>query len=488
MLSSRIPGHRRGNCTEEGWKTSSSRNASVERGLSELPDDRLPAGRCRSVSEGLGGAFSRPSSAVVDDSAASMHASIKVITYGLCVAGFSIFAMFAVLALQLSSFKAEVWRTSEVRSQQVLGEVSAQVQGHAKGMRVELSEVLDSKLYALKAELRRDLALEIRHQVEAISTQIQIQGSGKLADLASLLDTKLKEHHTTAGDSNFPVVAGLVEIDELLDRKLKGVMPAARLPESISQMERTLESLERAEHHLADELHELGGRLKAGAGVPDAEALASRTINLETFSKVSDLPLNGSLLGTHVLLVPEGCKESAVYAEDAQPNLDMRRVGIASGELAKDLRIEGRCPEAVCLWKGVASDALDQGLKRFSSNQGETFNDWAERACQHVELGFRNLGNEALDIFWVHPDYKNNIFQGQLPPYKEKKDVFWRTARLGHQFIAMSSTTNQVVRRVTVEHVLSIYRLPVNGTLPLQGQVLDNGEPDPNAHGAMLEL
>ena len=69
-----------------------------------------------------------------------------------------------------------------------------------------------------------------------------------------------------------------------------------------------------------------------------------------------------------------------------------------------------------------------------------------------VVLGFLNMGKFAVDLFWVHPDSGARTFQSKLPIYPHQGEPHWRTVRLGHQFVLVSTVTKETMREITVHH------------------------------------
>lgn len=193
-------------------------------------------------------------------------------------------------------------------------------------------------------------------------------------------------------------------------------------------------------------------------------------LKLPTFASLPELPVNADgYLASHMFLVPAVCNATASEAQATEPHLTGQRTfGLASDALVAELGvIDVTCPEALCLWKDAPPHDLAKGVARYSGHRAnEDLHAWAQRECEQVEIGFRNAGNDVLDLYWLHPLHRDRVHQGRIQPAEDANDaVFWRTVRIGHEFVAVDSASGSVVRRVFAEKQLAVYTVPRNDTL-----------------------
>eukprot|EP00967_Tisochrysis_lutea_P031590 scaffold37285_cov32-Tisochrysis_lutea.AAC.1 len=213
------------------------------------------------------------------------------------------------------------------------------------------------------------------------------------------------------------------------------------------------------------------GIASAGAILPPSLLQGSEngfSTALPRFTNVMDMPLTDGHLRSHWLLVSEECAPALKAAESLTPNaLHSRFIGVVTSEWAGQLGLNGSCPAAVCLTRGVSARDVLVDAVHTTDELHHTEDDaltaanivtWAERQCQKVHLGFRNEGSTALDLYWIRPEDGARVHLDRLAADLGK--THWRDTMLGHEFEVEDPITHIVVRRVHVEFGRAIYTVP----------------------------
>jgi len=162
-------------------------------------------------------------------------------------------------------------------------------------------------------------------------------------------------------------------------------------------------------------------------------------------SALEQLPLDeNGRLADHWLLVPPDCADQPGGLK-MPSNLAHRKIGVADGDLAGLLKLEGMCPAAVALEVGTEPGHV-HGFQwgRFSGAR-DRFSAWVTEMSQ-VEMGWINFASApdgVLHVLWVNPDDGSEVMQAELA-YGEPK-THWRTVYLGHKFRVRNPATNEVV-------------------------------------------
>lgn len=132
-----------------------------------------------------------------------------------------------------------------------------------------------------------------------------------------------------------------------------------------------------------------------------------------------------------------------------------RRLAVARGEMADALGLSAgiECPVLTCLSKGTRLSMLSaaSNLRRYeqADDADETsFQQWYAKVCNEVEVGFLTYGDN-LKLWWINPATNQRVFQADLVSGEQK--THWRTAILGHEFVA-TDEGGQVIKRLVVEH------------------------------------
>ena len=152
-------------------------------------------------------------------------------------------------------------------------------------------------------------------------------------------------------------------------------------------------------------------------------------------------------LDRNLVVTGAGCERTQLRLDQLR---EPREAAIAGGELARLLKVED-CG-VVCLLRGAPialvaatadlrrydGDTIDAALEAGDHSRAHTaekeLDEWYDRDCSAVELGFITYGN-AANVYWVHPQTGQRHIQRRLVPGDE--GTVWLTAGLGHRFVVV---------------------------------------------------
>ena len=142
-----------------------------------------------------------------------------------------------------------------------------------------------------------------------------------------------------------------------------------------------------------------------------------------------------------------------------------REAAVAGGDLARLLKVEG-CG-AVCLLRGAPialvaatadlrrydGDTIDAALEAGDHSRAHAaekeLDEWYDRDCSAVELGFITYGERA-NVYWVHPSTGQRHIQRRLIPGDE--GTVWLTAGLGHRFVVVEEASGETLGEFEATH------------------------------------
>lgn len=179
---------------------------------------------------------------------------------------------------------------------------------------------------------------------------------------------------------------------------------------------------------------------------------------------LKDLPMdeNNHLL-THFLLHTnnQACiKPTAASWVGRNPYI---RIGSTHENASIQLFGEDYNPDlcyAACPEKGMSVDHLKAGLippRMFYPIEGESEEDeaarmkaWFHKNCYAAEVGFISYLDNEAEVYWIHPNTGEKHLTGRLP--RGEKYTLWSESYIGHEFDVVYKETQEVVKRVIVEH------------------------------------
>ena len=156
-------------------------------------------------------------------------------------------------------------------------------------------------------------------------------------------------------------------------------------------------------------------------------------------------------LDRNLVVTGAGCERTQLRLDQLR---EPREAAVAGGELARRLKVEA-C-SVVCLLVGspVALIAATADLRRYDGDTIDAalaagnhsrahaaekeLDEWYDRDCSAVELGFITYGN-AANVYWVHPRSGERHMQRRLVPGDE--GTVWLTAGLGHRFVVVEEAS-----------------------------------------------
>ena len=168
------------------------------------------------------------------------------------------------------------------------------------------------------------------------------------------------------------------------------------------------------------------------------------------FSAIADFPTDGAhgRLAANWAVTGDGCDAERTFLDEV---LAARSGALASGAAATILGIGEAC-EVVCLAVGapVALAGAAATLRRHGGrNASEALADWFARDCAHAEVGWLTYGDPAT-LYWVAPETRERVWQADL--IAGESHTHWRTALLGHEFVAVDVATGADVASFAVAH------------------------------------
>ena len=167
-------------------------------------------------------------------------------------------------------------------------------------------------------------------------------------------------------------------------------------------------------------------------------------------------------LDRNLVVTGAGCERTQNRLDQLR---EPREAAVAGGELARLLKVEG-CG-VVCLLRGAPialvaatadlrrydGDTIDAALEAGDHSRAHAaekeLDEWYDRDCSAVELGFITYGERA-NVYWVHPSTGQRHMQRRLIPGDE--GTVWLTAGLGHRFVVVEEASGETLGEFEATH------------------------------------
>lgn len=105
----------------------------------------------------------------------------------------------------------------------------------------------------------------------------------------------------------------------------------------------------------------------------------------------------------------------------------------------------------VCIERGQQNHHIHHPLPQHKTaiQHSENINNWVDRNCQAVELGFVSYLDFTADVYWINNDGEK-VLVGEVSP--GERNTFWIETFLGHEFQVVNPSNGVLVHSQVVEY------------------------------------